>query len=59
MKIDESLQIRGIDLIPMEKYKECGQTFPPSQTVKDLWKDKEYEVNQTMLHPFNGKMYVK
>lgn len=58
MKIDESFEIRGINLIELEKYKECGQTFPPSKPVKDLWEEKEYQVNQTMPHPFKGKMYV-
>ena len=58
MKIDESLEIRGINLIPMEKYKECWQTYPPSKPVKDLWEEKQYEIIQTMPHPYNGKMYV-
>ena len=58
MKIDESLEIRGINLVPMENYKECGQTYPPSKPVKDLWEEKEYEIIQTMPHPNKGKKYV-
>merc|ERR1712228_284263 len=58
MKMDD-LQIRGINLIPLDQYAECGQTFPPSKTVNDLWKDKQYEVNQTMPHPYNGKIRME
>ena len=57
-KENDSFQIRGMELIPLEQYKECGQTFPPSRTVSELWDGKKYEVNQTMPHPNNGKLFV-
>eukprot|EP00484_Ammonia_sp_Unknown_P020212 CAMPEP_0197038188 /NCGR_PEP_ID=MMETSP1384-20130603/15165_1 /TAXON_ID=29189 /ORGANISM="Ammonia sp." /LENGTH=458 /DNA_ID=CAMNT_0042468585 /DNA_START=50 /DNA_END=1426 /DNA_ORIENTATION=- len=62
MKMDESaFQIRGIELVQLEKYKESGQTFPPSKPVHDLFKEKEYPCGQPMRHPADtdGKYWME
>jgi len=51
--------IRGIELIPLEQYKKCGQTFPPSLPVADLFDKRGYECNQTLPHPENGKIRME
>lgn len=55
-KENDVFEIRGMELIPMEEYKKCGQTFPPSVPVSELWSGKQFEVNQTLPHPNDGKM---
>merc|ERR1712192_39805 len=52
---EDAFEIRGMELIPMERYKSTGQTFPPSKPVSELWDGKQFEVNQTLPHPFDGK----
>eukprot|EP01083_Nonionella_stella_P055967 147580_1 len=51
MKMNESFDICGIEIVPLDKYVENGQTFPPSVPVHDLWREKEYTVYETMPHP--------
>jgi len=58
-KVDDAIQIRGIELIPLEQYKKCGQTFPPSKPVADLFEEKGYECNQTLPHPNDGKLRME
>ena len=54
-KIDETAEIRGINLVKLEDYTKKGQTFPPSKTIDELFDNplfpKDFPVNQTMPHP--------